>query len=94
MSRLEKVVALCLAGSTLDDEECRKHMRSVHAQAADLFSESAHTKWRNGSIDGKDVLRLQILRMLDLYNQRLNELESRYGAASRDVPDASSPRAT
>ena len=90
-TRLDKVVGLCLAGSKIDDEECRKQMRSIHAQAADLFSESAHAKWSNGSIDGRNVLRLQILRMLDLYNHRVNKLESMYGAASSDVPDASNP---
>lgn len=92
-TRLDKVVALCLAGSKVDDEECRKHMRNVHAQAADLFSESAHTKWNNGSIEGKNVLRLQILRVLALYTHRLKELESMYGARPSDAQDASSPRA-
>ena len=73
-TRLGRIVSLCLAASTIDDEECRKHMRAVHNQAADLYSDSAHAKWANGSIEGRNILRLQILRLLDLYNGRLDEL--------------------
>ena len=67
-----KVEALCAAGiSALDDAECRERLRSVVAQANDLFSEDGHQKWARKNMSGADYLRLQILIALEALNTRL-----------------------
>jgi len=67
-----EVQRLCNAGiSALDDPECRERLRSVIAQAEDLFSHDGHHKWARKNMSGADYLRLQMLIALEALNTRL-----------------------
>lgn len=67
-----RVEQLCGAGiAALDDPECRERLRSVQAQAAELFSPEGHLKWARRNMSGADYLRLQILIALEALNTRL-----------------------
>ena len=74
---LAKVADLCVAGiAALNDAECRDRLRTVQAQAGELFSRSGHLKWARKQMSGADYLRLQILIHLEAVNTRLFMIES------------------
>ena len=67
-----RLTRLCDAGiAELDDAECRERLRTVKAQAAELFLSDAHLKWARRTMSGADYLRLQILIALEALNTRL-----------------------
>jgi hypothetical protein len=51
-------------------------MRSADRYALDLFSASAHENWATRQLSGTDFLRLQILRVLDAFRDRLTYLQA------------------
>jgi len=67
-----KLTRLCDEGiAELNDAECRERLRTVKAQAAELFSSDAHLKWARRTMSGADYLRLQMLIALEALNTRL-----------------------
>jgi hypothetical protein len=89
-----KAEGMCAAAiAALDDIECRERLRTVRAQAAELFSREAHLKWARKSMSGADYLRLQILIGLEAVNTRLFFIETlRNRVAAADTLDGD-PRA-
>ena len=72
-----KAERLCGAAiAALDDDECRARLRSVQAQAAELYSRFGHLKWARRNMTGADYLRLQILIALEALNTRLFAMET------------------
>jgi hypothetical protein len=55
----------------VDDEACRRKLELARRYAAELFSDDAHQKWDCGSVAGADVLRLEIIQLLDALRTRL-----------------------
>jgi hypothetical protein len=69
--------ALTFAASrAADDPECAGMMRSADRFALDLFSGSAHENWATAQLSGTDFLRLQIMRLLDAFRDRLVHLHA------------------
>ena len=67
-----RIEALCSRGiEAIDDAECHERLRTVQAQAAELFSSEGHSKWARRTMSGADYLRLQILISLEALNTRL-----------------------
>ena len=72
-----KVERLCDAATlAADDLECRERLRTVVAQARDLYSPSGHLRWGRSKMSGSDYLRLQMLIALEALNTRLFFLEA------------------
>ena len=69
------------------DRQCRVHIGAVEDYAAQLYSESAHLRWARRQTSGADYLRLQILRELDGFRERLGEIEAQRDAYGRPAPD-------
>lgn len=92
-SRL-KAERLCNAGmQALDDAECRERLRTVLAQARELFSREGHLKWSRARMSGADYLRLQILIGLEAVNTRLFFIDAIRGRASLQQPAQDFPPA-
>jgi hypothetical protein len=82
-----KVARLCNVGAAaLDDAECRERLRTVEAQAAELFSREGHLKWKRKNMSGADYLRLQILIALEALNTRLFFIDTLRSRASLQKP--------
>jgi hypothetical protein len=64
------------AARAADDADCSELMRTADQYAADLFSASAHHKWKwaRSRTSGADMLRLCILTKLDAFRDRLGQL--------------------
>jgi hypothetical protein len=92
-SRL-KAERLCAAAmQALDDAECRERLRTVLAQAQELFSREGHLKWSRARMSGADYLRLQILIGLEAVNTRLFFIEAIRGKLSLEQPAKDLPPA-
>jgi hypothetical protein len=79
-----KVGRLCGASlAAIEDAECHDRLRSVLAQAADLFSREGHRRWQRKNMSGADYLRLQILIALEALNTRLFFIETQRGGAAQ-----------
>ena len=79
-----KVGRLCGASiAAIEDRECHDRLRSVLAQAADLFSREGHRKWQRKNMSGADYLRLQILIALEALNTRLFFIETQRGLTAQ-----------
>ena len=73
---LELMRAFCRrAHATLEDRSSRADLAAIEDYAAALWSESDHRRWTRDRLSGADFLRLQILRQLDRFLDRLNVLE-------------------
>ena len=85
---LELMRAFCRrAHATLDDRSGRSHLAAIEDYAAALWSESDHRRWNRNRLSGADFLRLQILRQLDRFAERLTVLEmERSGAMRMAIP--------
>ena len=81
------------AAEQVDDEACRRKLELVRRYAAELFSDGEHLKWSSGSMAGSDVLRLEIVELLDAFRARLKLIEAARREASQPASDfaASSP---
>jgi hypothetical protein len=89
-----KAERLCHAGmQALDDAECRERLRTVLAQARELFSREGHLKWTRARMSGADYLRLQILIGLEAVNTRLFFIDAIRGRASSQQPGEDFPPA-
>lgn len=89
-----KAERLCHAGmQALDDAECRERLRTVLAQARELFSREGHLKWTRARLSGADYLRLQILIGLEAVNTRLFFIDAIRGRASSQQPGEDFPPA-
>jgi hypothetical protein len=62
------------AHDAIDDEECRERMDDIAVYIADLYSEGGHQKWQRKQTSGADFLRLRVLRELDAFTARLDEV--------------------
>jgi len=79
---LRKLEYTCRAAAdATGDRECRKHIGAIEDYCQELYSAAEHLKWAHGHTSGADYLRLQILRELDAFNDRLSVIE-----AARDAP--------
>jgi hypothetical protein len=83
---LRHVAYLCeRAGEQVEDEACRRKLQLVRGYAGELFSDDEHRKWDSGGMAGSDVLRLEILELLDAFRARLAVIEAaRAATASRE----------
>jgi hypothetical protein len=59
------------AAEQVDDETCRRKLALVRKHATELFSDEAHLRWESEDMAGSDVLRLEILHLLDAFRARL-----------------------
>lgn len=69
-------VATHAAADAVIDRQCRRHIGVIEDYAAQLYSERAHLAWARGRTSGADCLRLQILRELDGFRARIEEVAS------------------
>lgn len=67
---------LASADAAVEDYECKRLVRLIEHAASELFSAIEHEKWARGQTSGADVLRLQILRDLDAFKNRLTTIEA------------------
>lgn len=74
LQRILELLAACYAA--VDDANCRTLVRQMEASATALYSASDHQRWASGQTSGADVLRLQILRQLHAFGERLREMEA------------------
>lgn len=82
---LRRVLALCQAAfDAVDDAYCREKLGMVGEYAAELLSQSDHSKWGRDSLSGAKFLRQHILCALELLASRLYSMEasSRPGKAA------------
>jgi hypothetical protein len=73
------------ASATVEDLACREHVQLVASYSAVLWSEDDHQRWNRNRLSGADYLRLQILRELDAFRDRLDVLEAQRSAAVREA---------
>jgi len=64
------------AMTAVADSECHEKLRTVERYAAALYSDAEHHNWRMSSLPGADFLRLQILRSLVAFSNRLHAVEA------------------
>jgi len=74
LERILELLAACHA--TVDDHECHSVVRQMEASATALYSKGEHYRYASGQTSGADVLRLQILRQLTVFTDRLREIEA------------------
>ena len=86
LERVLELLAACHA--TVDDHECHSLVRQIEASATALYSKDEHYRYASGQTPGADVLRLQILRRLTVFTDRLRELEAARTAAAADQPQS------
>lgn len=73
---LARAKEACRAASeAADDAECAENLVSILSLLADLYSDAAYRKWDYTKTDGRDVLRLRVLRELNAFETRLLVLE-------------------
>ncbi len=75
----------------VDDEACRRKLELVRRYAAELFSDDEHGKWVSGGMAGSDVLRLEIVELLDSFRARLKVIEAARDSQADSDFAASSP---
>lgn len=75
------------AAAAVADRQCRVHIGAIEDYAGQLYSDSAHRRWVRGQTSGADYLRLQILRELDGFRERLGEIEALRDAHGRPTLD-------
>ena len=66
---------LAAARGALDDPECRATLVAIEPLIADLYSDEAHRRWDHVQTNGRDFLRLRILRDLGSLDRHLDEIE-------------------
>ena len=66
----------------VDDEACRRKLELARRYAAELFSDEGHLAWEVENMAGSDVLRLEIIELLDAFRARLLMLEITRRAAA------------
>jgi len=80
---LRQVLELCQAASgAIDDAGCRDNLGVITQCAAELYSEQAHKRWGRGTMSGADHLRLEVMRALHSFSDRLTEIERARTAGS------------
>lgn len=84
LERILELLGACHA--TVDDHECHSVVRQIEASATALYSKAEHERYASGQTSGADVLRLQILRRLTVFTDRLRELEAARTAAAAGQP--------
>lgn len=74
---LNRIAELCQAAlAAVDDAQCAAQIAMVEKYAAELLSERAHKKWGRGNVAGADFLRLEIVRALRSFSDRLSAIEA------------------
>jgi hypothetical protein len=90
---LELMRAFCRrAHATLEDRSGRLDLAAIEDYAAALWSESDHRRWNRNRLSGADFLRLQILRQLDRFAERLDVLEMERSGAMRAAGREGDPK--
>lgn len=82
LERILELLAACHA--TVDDHECHSVVRQMEASATALYSKGEHYRYASGQTSGADVLRLQILRKLTVFTDRLREIDAARTAAASE----------
>lgn len=82
LERILELLAACHA--TVDDHECHSVVRQMEASATALYSKGEHYRYASGQTSGADVLRLQILRKLTVFTDRLREIDAARTAAAAE----------
>jgi hypothetical protein len=67
-------------------------MDCIGDYAEDLFSEAGHLKWDRKNMGGADFLRLQMLRALDSFHNRIFAIEAMRRAAHETPAGAMADR--
>jgi hypothetical protein len=64
------------AASSVGDAECKALLAAIVRLATDLFSAAGHARWAQGHTSGADFLRLQILREIKAFQDRLAAIDA------------------